>query len=72
MLNLFIAIIVNAMQHYSEVEHEDTMQAVQAAQQHIEADLHDEMRALRDEIRALQHLLSSRGADQTDEERITR
>jgi voltage-gated sodium channel len=72
MLNLFIAIIVNAMQHYSEVEHQDTMQAVQAAQQHIESDLHDEMRALRDEIRALQHLLSSRGADQADEERITR
>ena len=35
MLNLFIAIIVNAMQSYSETEHKETKQAVEAAREHI-------------------------------------
>jgi voltage-gated sodium channel len=57
MLNLFIAIIVNAMQSYNEAEQQGTKEAVEAARQHIEADLHAEMRGLRDEIRELKALL---------------
>ena len=54
----FIAIIVNAMQSYTDAEQHDTRLAVKAAREHIEADLHAEMRSLRDEIRALQSMLS--------------
>jgi voltage-gated sodium channel len=36
MLNLFIAIIVNAMQSYHEAEQHDAKEAVEAARQHIE------------------------------------
>lgn len=57
MLNLFIAIIVNAMQSYTEAEQHDAKEAVEAARKHIEADLHAEMRQLRDEIRELKALL---------------
>ncbi|MBS3935094.1 MAG: ion transporter [Sulfuritalea sp.] len=53
MLNLFIAIIVNAMQSYSETGQQETKQAVESARDRIEADLHGELRALREEIRAL-------------------
>ncbi|HCZ14369.1 MAG TPA: ion transporter [Candidatus Accumulibacter sp.] len=58
MLNLFIAIIVNAMQSYTDAEQHDTKLAVVAAREHIEADLHSEMRSLRDEIRALKAMLA--------------
>lgn len=57
MLNLFIAIIVNAMQTYNESQQADTQQAVKAARDHIESDLHAEMVSLRDEIRALKKAL---------------
>ncbi len=57
MLNLFIAIIVNAMQSYSEVEHQATMRAVERSEQHIEADLHREIKALREEIIELKKLI---------------
>lgn len=60
MLNLFIAIIVNAMQTFSEGEHQDTVSAVEQAREHIEADLHTEVRALRNEIAELKLLLRSR------------
>jgi len=53
MLNLFIAIIVNAMQKYSESEHQETMDKLQEAQTHIETDMHDEIRMLREEIVSL-------------------
>ncbi len=59
MLNLFIAIIVNAMQSYSEDEHRDTVAVVDQAREHIEADLHEEVRALRAEMRELKTMLSS-------------
>ncbi|MFN3595138.1 MAG: ion transporter [Thiobacillaceae bacterium] len=60
MLNLFIAIIVNAMQSFSEAEHKDTVAAVEAAREHIESDLHAELRALRQEIVALRQSMDAR------------
>ncbi len=62
MLNLFIAIIVNAMQSYNEAEQHAAKEAVDMARQHIEADLHAEMRGLRDEIRELKALLPTTAA----------
>jgi voltage-gated sodium channel len=56
-LNLFVAIIVNAMQSYSEQEHQETVAVVEHFRTHIEADLHTEMGILRDEIRELKTML---------------
>jgi voltage-gated sodium channel len=64
MLNLFIAIIVNAMQSYSEAEHQETVQALQTTQDHIEADLHGELRAMRAEIGDLKRMLEERNANE--------
>lgn len=61
MLNLFIAIIVSAMQSYSEQEHQETVQMVQQTEENIEADIHKEMQSLREEIRELKQLLKSDG-----------
>ena len=47
MLNLFIAIIVNAMQTVTDADREATQASIEAAREHIETDLHDEVRALR-------------------------
>lgn len=57
MLNLFIAIIVNAMQTVTDADHEATQASIEAAREHIEADLHEEVRALRGEIAELKELL---------------
>lgn len=57
MLNLFIAIIVNAMQTVTDADHQATQVSIDAAREHIEADLHDEVRALRGEIAELKELL---------------
>jgi len=57
MLNLFIAIIVSAMQNYSEAEHQHTVDAIQQTQEHIETDLHEEVRSLRSEIKELKQIL---------------
>ena len=57
MLNLFIAIIVNAMQTVTDADHEATQATIEAAREHIEADLHEEVRALRGEIAELKDLL---------------
>ena len=57
MLNLFIAIIVNAMQTYSTAEHQETVQALQETQDHIETDLHKEVQSLRSEINEIKQLL---------------
>ncbi|MDO8932735.1 MAG: ion transporter [Rhodocyclaceae bacterium] len=65
MLNLFIAIIVNAMQTYNEQEQAETVTAVEQAKEHIEADLHSEVRALRDEIRDLKTLLTQAAPTRT-------
>lgn len=60
MLNLFIGVIVDAMQTVSEAEHADTLDALDRTQDHIEADVHSEVRALRDEIRDLRRLIEQR------------
>jgi voltage-gated sodium channel len=65
MLNLFIAIIVNAMQSYSETEHRETVAAVAQVSEHLGTDLHGEVRALREDIRELKALLSQGGLAQT-------
>lgn len=60
MLNLFIGVIVDAMQTVSDAEHADTLDALDHTRDHIEADVHGEVRALREEIRGLRTLLESR------------
>lgn len=60
MLNLFIAIIVNAMQSYTDSEHEALVGVVEQARDHIETDLHHEVRLMRAEIRELKALLIER------------
>jgi len=57
MLNLFIAIIVNAMQTFSEQEHQETVGAVEKAGHVIEHELHAEVQSLRQEIGELKTLL---------------
>jgi len=57
MLNLFIAIIVSAMQNYSAAEHQETVQALQQTQDHIEIDLQKEVQSLRTEIIELKQLM---------------
>jgi voltage-gated sodium channel len=58
MLNLFIAIIVNAMQSYSDEERSVATQASDQARAHIEAEMHAEFRAMREEMRKLRVELS--------------
>ncbi len=58
MLNLFIAIIVNAMQSFTEDERNAAADAADVARQHIEAELHAEFRAMRDEMRVLRQELT--------------
>lgn len=57
MLNLFIAIIVNAMQSFTDAEQQQAVSAVAEAREHIEADLHQQMAALRQEIAELKVVL---------------
>ncbi len=57
MLNLFIAIIVNAMQTFSESESKETVTAVIDARDHIENDIHIEMQELRQEIAELKSII---------------
>lgn len=59
MLNLFIAIIVNAVQSYSEEERTQTVSAVEHAREHIEEDMHAQLRALRGEVGELKQLLAT-------------
>jgi voltage-gated sodium channel len=63
MLNLFIGVIVSAMQSFAASEKAETIAAVDGAREHIEADLHSEVRALRDEIASLRAMLQGRRAD---------
>ncbi len=65
MLNLFIAIIVNAMHSFTEEETRETLDAVGNARDHIEADLHREVQLLRAEIGELKQLLGQKPPDQS-------
>lgn len=56
MLNLFIAIIVNAMQTFSEQEHKETIDAVTV----LDNDLHGELKLLRQEVRELRQFLTDK------------
>ena len=60
MLNLFVAIIVSAMQTYEQVDPKGTVAVVEQARDHIETDLHAEVRALREAIAALRQELRER------------
>jgi voltage-gated sodium channel len=57
MLNLFIAIIVNAMQSFQESERQDTIKTLGEVGQSIEQELHTEVQSLRQEIVELKALL---------------
>jgi len=59
MLNLFIAIIVNAMHSFTEDENRMRQDALDQTREHIEADLHREMAGLRAEIADLRALLKT-------------
>ena len=61
MLNLFIAIIVNAMHSFTEQEAKETLEALTETREHIEAGLHQEVAALRQDIAELKRLLPSTG-----------
>jgi len=58
MLNLFIAIIVSAMQTSNETEHQATIAVMEHARTDIQADVHAEMQALREEIHELKTILT--------------
>lgn len=60
MLNLFIAIIVNAMHSFTESEAQETQTAITEARDHIETDLHQEVKSLRKEITELKQMLAVR------------
>ncbi len=61
MLNLFIAIIVNAMQTFSEGEHQSTVEAVEQVGQSIEHEIHAEVQSLRQELGELKAMLREAG-----------
>lgn len=58
MLNLFIAIIVNAMQNYSETEHRETRAALQESQTIAETDIHKHLALLQSEIADMKSMLA--------------
>ncbi|MDH3221901.1 MAG: ion transporter [Gammaproteobacteria bacterium] len=60
MLNLFIAIIVNAMHSFTEEENQERREALNDTRDHIEADLHREVAALRAEISELRLMLQGK------------
>lgn len=59
MLNLFIAIIVNAMQTFQESEHQRTLENVAQVEQTAEQGLHQEVKVLREELREIKTMLSA-------------
>ena len=61
MLNLFIAIIVNAMQTFTESEHKATEALVENVGLSMEHELHAEVQSLRRDIRELKALLAQPG-----------
>jgi len=61
-LNLFIAIIVSAMQTVSEQEHQEPMRTTEGTQDNNEKDMHTELRQLHIEITELKQMLESSDA----------
>ena len=59
MLNLFIAIIVSAMQSQAEQESGRTVAAVQASTQVVDRHVHDELSAIRQELAALRAAIAA-------------
>jgi voltage-gated sodium channel len=68
MLNLFIAIIVNAMQTFTETEHKATEALVENVGLSMEHELHAEVQSLRQDIRELKALLAQAGPISTPRE----
>ncbi|WP_291014050.1 ion transporter [Hydrogenophaga sp.] len=68
MLNLFIAIIVNAMQTFTESEHKATEALVENVGESMEQELHAEVQSLRQDIRELKSLLAQAGPIATPKE----
>ncbi|MEO5881651.1 MAG: ion transporter [Caldimonas sp.] len=60
MLNLFIAVIVNATQAFAEEEKEVTLAAIDDARESIEDEVHSQLRALRGDVAELKSLLAGR------------
>ena len=60
MLNLFIAIIVNAMQSQTEQETEKTVAAVEQATQQVDTHIHQDIKKIEEELRALRQLIEQR------------
>ena len=60
MLNLFIAIIVNAMQTQTEQETEKTVAAVEQATQQVDVHLHQDIKNIEAELRALRQIVEQR------------
>ena len=66
MLNLFIAIIVNAMHSFTEAETQETMAALVDTRDHIESDMHREIAELRAEITDLKDMLRSGSSSENE------
>lgn len=61
---IMVLIVINALHSFSEEESQQAMDAMHEARDHIEADLHQEMAALRQEIAELKlYLKPSSGND---------
>lgn len=59
MLNLFIAIIVNTMQTFTEEEHALAREQDKQAQEQEQLQMHEELKAIRQELQQLQALIRS-------------
>jgi voltage-gated sodium channel len=58
MLNLFIAIIVNAMQSHSAAQQEQTVAAVESATREVDRHVHEHLERIEAELRALRERLT--------------
>ncbi len=60
MLNLFVALIVNAMQSQTESEHQKTTAVVEQESRRIDGNLHNDIQSLHEEICSLRALIEER------------
>jgi len=60
MLNLFIAIIVNAMQIQTHMEAEKTVEAVESATQLVDTHVHQDIKRIEEELKIIRSLLENR------------